>query len=230
MFSFRKINTFLDSMSIPISEWTCLMPTVRVRFGTIGTNMEIGLSANADTATLEGGTAITAVRTLTTASPIVAPTIVSGSTAAVYERAGSTAFMGLNMANSGSVGSHCFPIPNCWDRAQEMYIRPIWLGTSTGGTPNFGVLVDAFASDVALGTDVVTVNGATQSFSTANTWVRGNRLTLPKNSIVAADEFVQMSIISAGGTANIYLLGMEIEFHPRLSPGRGRTSKAWTAS
>lgn len=38
--------------------------------GAIGTNMEVGLSANTDAATFEGGTGITAVRTLSSTSPV----------------------------------------------------------------------------------------------------------------------------------------------------------------
>ena len=43
--------------------------------GAIGTNMEVGLSADSASATFEGGTGITASRTLTTTSPVGTPTL-----------------------------------------------------------------------------------------------------------------------------------------------------------
>lgn len=62
--------------------------------GAIGTNMEIGLSADAATATLEGGTGITAQRVLTTTSPVGTPTF-TGTASALAEVAGSTSLATL---------------------------------------------------------------------------------------------------------------------------------------
>ncbi len=69
---------------------TLSKPTFTVEAsGAIGTNMEIGLSADAATATVEGGTGISAVRTLTTTSPVGVPTF-SGTSAALTEVAAAT--------------------------------------------------------------------------------------------------------------------------------------------
>lgn len=52
--------------------------------GAIGANMEIGLSADATTATVEGGAGISAQRVLTTTSPVGVPTL-TGTAAALTE-------------------------------------------------------------------------------------------------------------------------------------------------
>lgn len=50
--------------------------------GAIGANMEVGLSADSAAATFEGGTGITAQRTLTTTSPVGTPTFTGTAVAA----------------------------------------------------------------------------------------------------------------------------------------------------
>lgn len=58
---------------------TSSKPTFTVESaGSIGTNMEVGLSVDTDAATFEGGTGITAQRVLTTTSPVGTPTITPG--------------------------------------------------------------------------------------------------------------------------------------------------------
>lgn len=47
--------------------------------GTIGSNMTLGLSSDSNSATLEGGSGITAPRTLSTSSPVQAATASAGS-------------------------------------------------------------------------------------------------------------------------------------------------------
>lgn len=53
---------------------TLTQPTFTVKTGTIGANMTIGLTADAATASLVGGTGITADRSLTTNNPVGTPT------------------------------------------------------------------------------------------------------------------------------------------------------------
>ena len=69
---------------------TISKPTFTVEAsGSIGSNMEIGLSADAASATVEGGSGISAARTLTTTSPVGVPTF-SGTQAALTEVAAAT--------------------------------------------------------------------------------------------------------------------------------------------
>lgn len=68
--------------------------------GAIGTNMEIGLSADADTATLEGGTGITAARTLSDNSPIAsdgAVTAAAGTEVATDVDVGEVGFIAIGL-------------------------------------------------------------------------------------------------------------------------------------
>lgn len=65
-----------DYSASKVIVYTPSQPTFTVASsGAIGTNMEIGLSADSAAATVEGGTGITASRTLTTTSPVGAPTL-----------------------------------------------------------------------------------------------------------------------------------------------------------
>lgn len=62
---------------------TLSKPTFTVEAaGAIGANMEIGLSADATTATVEGGSGISAQRVLTTTSPVGTPTFTGSATTA----------------------------------------------------------------------------------------------------------------------------------------------------
>lgn len=62
---------------------TISKPTFTVEAsGAIGANMEIGLSADATTATVEGGSGISAQRVLTTTSPVGTPTFTGTATTA----------------------------------------------------------------------------------------------------------------------------------------------------
>lgn len=65
-----------DHTNKKVIVYTPSQPTFTVAAsGAIGTNMEIGLSADAASATVEGGTGISAARTLTTTSPVGAPVL-----------------------------------------------------------------------------------------------------------------------------------------------------------
>lgn len=61
---------------------TISQPSFTVQAGTIGSNMTIGLTADAASANLVGGTGITANRTLTTTSPVGTPTFTGTATTA----------------------------------------------------------------------------------------------------------------------------------------------------
>jgi hypothetical protein len=69
---------------------TITQPTFTVKNGTIGSNMTIGLTADATTANVVGGTGITTDRTLTTTSPVAAPTFTGGAAAALGQLAATT--------------------------------------------------------------------------------------------------------------------------------------------
>lgn len=86
----KKIMVFRQAGLTPAG--TLSKPTFTVEAsGAIGTNMEVGLSADSAAATFEGGTGITAQRTLTTTSPVGTPTFTGTavSAGALAEVAGS---------------------------------------------------------------------------------------------------------------------------------------------
>jgi hypothetical protein len=64
---------------------TISKPTFTVKNGTIGVNMTVGLTADATTADVVGGTGITTDRALTTTSPVGTPTFTGSGAAALVE-------------------------------------------------------------------------------------------------------------------------------------------------
>lgn len=70
-------------------------PSLTVKNGTIGSNMTIGLTADAVTASLVGGTGITADRTLTTNNPIAALSAAALSELAADVDAGTADFIAI---------------------------------------------------------------------------------------------------------------------------------------
>lgn len=80
-FTNSKVLVYQSATVTPTG--TLSKPTFTVAAsGAIGTGMEVGLSADAATATFEGGTGISAERILTTTSPVGTPTFTGGATTA----------------------------------------------------------------------------------------------------------------------------------------------------
>lgn len=91
--STRKVLVYVTGSVTPAG--TNSKPTFTVEAsGAIGTNMEVGLSADSAAATFEGGVGITAQRILTTTSPVGTPTFTGTATtaAALAELANGTSF------------------------------------------------------------------------------------------------------------------------------------------
>lgn len=77
----KKLQAYQSAGFTPAG--TNSKPTFTVEAsGSIGANMEIGLSADSASATVEGGTGITAQRTLTSTSPVGTPTFTGTAVAA----------------------------------------------------------------------------------------------------------------------------------------------------
>jgi hypothetical protein len=71
----QKLMVFTGAGGTPAGTIVVTKPTFTVEAaGAIGTDMEVGLSADSAAATFEGGVGITAQRTLTTTSPVGTPT------------------------------------------------------------------------------------------------------------------------------------------------------------
>jgi hypothetical protein len=70
--------------------------------GAIGSNMEVGLSADSAAATFEGGTGITAARTLTSTSPVgsITPAGTNGASASLSATAAAQTFTGTAVAEA----------------------------------------------------------------------------------------------------------------------------------
>lgn len=100
-----KVLAYAASSGSFTATGTNSKPTFTVNSsGAIGTNMEVGLSADAASATFEGGTGITAQRVLTTTSPVGTPTFTGDAVAvSVAEVTTSTDLSGVTF-NFRAVG------------------------------------------------------------------------------------------------------------------------------
>lgn len=228
---------------ILVSEFSCWVPRFQVNAsGAIGSNMEIGLSANAATATVEGGTGITAARLLNEAT---GPTFnwASGYDNLKLESLPAGKILGVMFSIVHAGPRHFMRIPDYWDRHQPMRIRVIWYSNATAvGTRTItwafiweavtlesaatlptnpaGVLNPLIALDTCLGVN--------KTFH-ASPWG-----TLPAKSLADTVNYLHFALgcsaIGAGwagdGSDDPFLVGLEIEYTPFL--GRVHGQRGWS--
>lgn len=132
---------------------------------------------------------------------------------------------GLKMEAAGDDVNHFMRIPNYWDRRNDLLLRAVWTSgsgvTSDGITWKFlyslfdgndsALVVPSTVLDTPWVADNVLANADLQI--TENGLLKGG--TIPDTSRWMMF-LVEMDAFDAGLTENKYLLGLEIEFTPRL--------------
>lgn len=201
--------------------------------GAIGTNMEVGLSANTDAATFEGGTGITSIRTLTTTSPVQAPKLLSmgGGAPDILEIA-SSGIPGLVMAAAGDDIGHFLDLDDI-DVSKKIRFRVLWASgsTVTADTITWKVLYlplipeTTVLAEAATALDTVLVADSVQG--TANVLQRTDAGVVNQNKIgktaIGIQLLIDMSAFAAGLAESKYLCGLEYEYTPFR--GRYRTQQ-----
>lgn len=94
-YQYDHTNKKLLIFQSPQPAGTITQPTFTVKNGTIGSNMQTGLTADATTANFVGSTGITTDRTLTTTSPVGTPTFTGSAAAALGQLAATTLPVGV---------------------------------------------------------------------------------------------------------------------------------------
>jgi hypothetical protein len=190
--------------------------------------MEIGLSANTDAATVEGGTGITAERVLQLTSP---NRMASADAADAYLAEISTSgVVGLLVSTANDGIRHMMPIPRYWDRKQPISARVWWTCEAAA--------VGARTITFSISITHIATNGATTlktALPTALAWdaqAPKGTSTVPQvgaflevaagGAIAAADELLYFSLFMSAFNAALseakYIQGIEFEYTPRWSP------------
>lgn len=243
--NFDQLSLMKQFDFIPVNQFSGLVPYFEVQSsGAIGSNMEIGLSANADTATVEGGSGITALRTLQATAPNVigsAGAFTAGAIPKLVE-IGTTGLIGLQMLTAGDDVRHVMRVPSHWDRHHDIKARVIWATesvTTTDGltwkilygelTPNSSaVAAPATALDTVIAEQLVSV-------AVAKTMYRTAAGIIVAKSIADAALYLSFLVEADAQTGNplsdgVYLLGVEFEYTPKLSrKSMHRGAREWTA-
>lgn len=243
-----KLSPVRQTTFIGVHQFSSMIPVLAVESsGSILANAEIGLSANTDAATLEGGTGITARRILKDVNnPVGVREYVDPANLRLRSM-GSTGLQGIDFPTGATnVGPrHFMPIPSEWDKDHPVYVYVYWecgagqqaasvtwrllfeiisLGSSPqwGGTP-LGQLDTAIsaASPIAAG-DVQYRTGpgvfAAKRFKTSSTGVTDPVPRLLSLALGTA------AISGWGGGFNPFFYGIEFEYTPRW--GRGKQIEA----
>jgi hypothetical protein len=227
-----KLSPLRQTKFIHVSGFSSMNAILAVQAsGAIGTNMEIGLSADAATATLEGGTGITAERVLATNNPCrMRP---EGSSSLIAAPVGSSDILAIQFTAAAPGPRHHMGIPSDWDRRHPIYVRAVWehqlssIGTEdvqwrflyeaiTSGATNILATTPASVLDTVIPVETPALP--------QGTWKRGSAGTMNAKSLLASSgtthPFMLHFALGVGAMNNwssAYprLLGIEFEFTPR---------------
>lgn len=238
--SANKLNLMKQRDFIPVSAFNGFLHAFVVESdGSIGTNMEVGLSANTDAATFEGGTGITAQRNLTATSPVKQASAGAGNP--YMTEIGSLGLAGMLMAAAADDVRHTMIVPSHWNRHHDIGVRVIWSSEAAAVGDRdvtwkflYLELTPGTTALAAPATALDTVITAQAPAGTAKVIERGNQGIIAANSIADAALYwsflVEMDAIDAAFTENVYLLGVEFEYVPVLTPGSDRIKpRSWQA-
>lgn len=217
---------------IPVQAFSGLRPDLTVNSaGSIGSNMEIGLSADSTAATLEGGSGISAARTMLTNPPVKMSSIGAGTTSGTNKTLDSistTGFTGLLLGAAGDDVRHAMPFPRHWDRQHDIDVRFWWCsalnGSVTTQTAGWKFLYSGLVANsgviAAPATALDTVIAADPPIGVAYTLQQSEWGTINARTIgPTVDWFAFIAELDAiGGTFTEakYLLGVEFQYTLRL--------------
>jgi hypothetical protein len=240
--SFQRQTTFIG-----VHQFSSMVPMLAVESsGAIGTNMEIGLSGDVGTATLEGGVGITAQRVLNgDTNPIRARCRTDPSNLILREM-GSTGLSGIpfptGAANAGP--RHVMPIPSNWSRNHPIYVY-VWWETGLGqqaASVTWRLLFELISLGSSVQWDslpndlldtaipaVSPVNVADGQYRTGPGIFAANRLKTSSTSGVTSlprilSFALGTSAVSGWTTSEPWFYGIEFEYTPKF--GRVRSVEA----
>lgn len=222
----RKIKVRPKTLLIAASEFNQKLPTLRVNSsGAIGANMELGLSADANTATLEGGTGVTGVRTLLT-NPTNVYAGLDDTTVLLEKTSASVGLLGWSMGATNDVVRSLRAVPEDWDHLKPTRARVHGILQSV--TPSqlgvFRVHIGFQQSNVAWDIQDLEYNCTLYPvtnayYPTVSAWQTpttawGPTYKAKTNPILMLVSLVRSATVTLSGT--IHISAVEIEYYPRL--------------
>lgn len=239
-----KINFARVTDFMPIANFNGMgaPPFTTVTKGAVGSNLELGLSADSATATLNNNT-ISA--TLEIPNIIAAPSSWSTGRAhlanisGVVASLGGAAVAGLLANTDGDGANHLMRVPNCWDRAHPIYFRPVWATSSTTTTQllktdfAYTSITPGTTQLIAPLTALDTAVPDSSPVGTARVPIVGTNGVLNGGTLTAAQTYITLLMERKAGTTvtgNVWLIGLEIEYTPRYGLYHRRSeAAAWQA-
>lgn len=224
--------------------------------GAIGSNMEIGLSADAASATVEGGTGITAQRTLTTTSPVGVPTLTgtavaidtllqsAGAGNPLYVENGTLGLMAFLMNTNGDDARFFGRIPGDFDRRQPLKVRTVFSTQSLTAADTivwkflYKTLIAGTTAIAAPATALDTAIASTTVVGTADVlqvspWgvINANKIASGNGAPEHWAFIAEMDTKAVGLSENIHFYGLEFEYTRKLTrmSRRGKQAEAWQA-
>lgn len=223
----RKINATRHTQFISAADFNLKLPTLRVNSsGAIGGTMELGLSADANTATLEGGAGITAQRDLLT-NPTNVYASINDPTVVIEKVASTIAMVGCKMNATSDILRHVMAFPRHWATHKPIKARvhamcasisPSELGViSVGITPqNAGVAWGAGPTGATFTTQVVPVG--TTLYPIVSAWATPSYSWAQLNEDYPSPACMLIYALRSTFTitGDFWLTGVEFEYTPKL--------------
>lgn len=218
---------------IPVQRFTGLVPTLTaLNTPDIGTNMQLGLDVDTAAAIVVGNAGITAERMMTTTPEGSIRQFSLGTGFPYLTKIGGNGIAGLLMAAADDNVHHFMRIPNHWDRRNDILFRVVWTSASAtiADTVTWKLLYFYFVGD---GASLVTPSVELDTVIPVLDAVQGNKvIQITGNGVLKGGTFlgtsryfhflVAMSAFAAGLDEDKWLVGLEVEYTPRL----GRSIKS----
>lgn len=142
----------------------------------------------------------------------------------------SLGFTGVLMDTAGDSISHCMRVPRTWDLSKKLGFRAYWTSGSVtaADTVTWAVTYKTVAEDAALEAASVALSTVVAEDTVGGAIAYALKITsrgvLNGGSIASAAKFLvlnaEMNAFAVGLTEDKFLLGIEIDFMPRLTDGR----------
>lgn len=225
----RKLTGVRDKLYIPVTEFSGLTPALYIKGGgSIGTNMELGITDDVAAGVLAGAAGLAANTVLLGESHLDAVTLRSATTPGTSDTTGAVlapmvnGLMALKMNNNDESVAHLLRVPPQWDLSQDIKVSAVWATDSTtvadtvlwlvtygAMTPNTTVLA-------AAATALDTVIAVDNVIGAANVIQQSPQGIIDGGSIAAAATFLTLLVemaTKAGGLAeDIHFIGLEFDF------------------
>jgi hypothetical protein len=232
----NKLGAMIRSRFIPVTSFTGRVVLFEVQSsGAIGSSMEVGLSANTNSATFEGGTGITALRTLTTTSPAKL-----GSASVSQPEISELSSLGLSGCLMNTAGMRIDTLGQYWlnemDLRHPIQASVLWSNDSTTITDT--VTWKLFSADIIPNSTTLAALSEVVAFTADNVLGTAKQVheTGRKTLATTVDKTATLLHLGVemdakvGITEDIWLLGLMLHYTERRGRGLQKLARRFARS